>query len=235
MSYTSNFGLAVAQMTVHPDPGDVATLKDSGRQIRQLMREAHRSGARLIQFPEGATCSPHKAVMSVHGPEKLGPADWGRANKITSMYTPGSAPVTFDVDGLRFGCALGMEATYPEVFLEYERLDVDCVPVSTHGPGIEINNGPFALQARAHAAANSYWVSYSGTAQDAVNAPSGVISPDGEWLDRCPRETTPAVVVVDLDGSSENLARPWRRNARTGIYDPHLLPGDPQSLNRAAF
>lgn len=62
--------------------------------------------------------------------------------KVSHMYTPGSAPVTFTVDGVRFGCALGMEAVFPEVFLEYERLDVDCVLFSTHGPGTAANKRP---------------------------------------------------------------------------------------------
>jgi predicted amidohydrolase len=155
------------------------------------------------------------------------------STKITHMYTPGSAPVTFEVDGMRFGCALGMEATFPEVFAEYERLDVDVVLFSTHGPGTPANNGPFALQARAHAAGNSYWVSYAGTAQDAVNAPSGVVSADGEWAARCPRDATPAIAVVDLDDGAGNPARPWRRTARSGIYDPYLPTGDPRSQDRA--
>jgi predicted amidohydrolase len=37
------------------------------------------------------------------------------------MYTPGSGPVTFEVDGLRFGCALGIEVHFPKVLAEYER------------------------------------------------------------------------------------------------------------------
>ena len=53
--------------------------------------------------------------------------------KISFMYSPGKIPVTFEVDGVRFGCALGMEAHYPEIFIEYERLDVDCVLFSTTG------------------------------------------------------------------------------------------------------
>jgi hypothetical protein len=39
--------------------------------------------------------------------------------------------VTFDIDGLRFGLLLGMEVHFPELFIEYERLDVDCVLFST--------------------------------------------------------------------------------------------------------
>jgi predicted amidohydrolase len=155
--------------------------------------------------------------------------------KVSFMYTPGSTPVTFEVDGVRFGCALGMESHFPEVFLEYERLDVDCVLFSTAGPGTPINNGIFAMEAQAHAATNSYWVSYAGTAQDAANARSGLISPDGEWSARCPRDGTPSLVVVDLDDSSENFARPWRRTARGGIYDPHLIRDDPRSDDRATF
>jgi predicted amidohydrolase len=155
--------------------------------------------------------------------------------KVTHMYTPGSAPVTFTVDGVRFGCALGMEATYPEVFLEYERLDVVCVLFSTHGPGTPLNNGPFALQAQALAAANSYWVSYAGTAQDAPNAPSGVIAPTGDWLTRCPSEPVDAVATTNLDLAAENHARPWRRVARSGLYAQYQAADDPRSLDRGGI
>ncbi|MEU8814797.1 carbon-nitrogen hydrolase family protein [Actinoplanes sp. NPDC048796] len=153
--------------------------------------------------------------------------------KVSHMYTPGSEPITFIVDGARFGCALGMEATYPEIFSEYERLDVDCVLFSTHGPGAGVNNGPFALQAQALAAANSYWVSYAGTAQDAPNAPSGIVTPSGDWLTRCPATSEPSLVTADLDLTAENQARPWRRAARSGLYTQYQAPADPRSLNRA--
>lgn len=53
--------------------------------------------------------------------------------KVSYMYTPGTSPITFDVDGVRFGCALGMESVYPELFLDYERADVHCVLLDT-GP-----------------------------------------------------------------------------------------------------
>jgi predicted amidohydrolase len=247
--------LSVAQLNVQPDPGDTAALRDSGGQIRRLMRDAHEAGARLLHLPEGALTCPDKKIMSATGPESGGPANWDRADwttlakelraitdlagelrlwtvigsihaltpphrphlslyvvsdngtiatrydermlsntKVSHMYTPGSAPVTFTVDNVRFGCAMGMEAAFPEVFLEYERLDVDCVLFSTHGPGTPANNGPFALQSQALAAANSYWVSYAGTAQDAPNAPSGVITPTPE------ASTEPASDLVNVAG-----------------------------------
>jgi predicted amidohydrolase len=296
MPKTTSLRLSVAQLTTHPDPGDTAALRESGEQIRGLMRAAHAAGARLLHLPEGALTCPDKKVMSSTGPDTIGPADWDRADwttladelraitvlagelrlwtvlgslhpltpprrphlslyviagegagaiatrydermlsntKVSHMYTPGSAPVTFAVDGVRFGCALGMEAAFPEVFLEYERLEVDCVLFSTHGPGTPVNNGPFALQSQALAAANSYWVSYAGTTQDAPNAPSGVITPNGDWITRCPPEPMAAIATTDLDLTAENYARPWRRVARSGLYARYQAPDDPRSLDRA--
>jgi predicted amidohydrolase len=294
MPENTTLRMSVAQLTVQPDPGDTAALRESGGRIRALMREAREAGARLLHLPEGALTCPGKRIMSATGPENIGSADWDRADwttlaeelhaiaglagelrlwtvvgsvhsltpprrphlslyvisdegavvtrydermlsntKISHMYTPGSAPVTFAVDGVRFGCAMGMEATFPEVFLEYERLDVDCVLFSTHGPGTPVNNGPFALQAQALAAANSYWVSYAGTAQDAPNAPSGIISPNGDWLSRCRPEPVSTITTADLNLIAENHARPWRRVARSGLYAQYQAPDDPRSLDRA--
>jgi predicted amidohydrolase len=287
--------LAVAQTIVRENPGDSSELRASGRDIRRLMREARSAGARMVHFPEGATCFPHKRIMSVDGPEKVGPADWNRVEwdvlraelaatarlagelglwtvlgavhrltpphrphnslyvlsdegrvatrydermlsntKITYMYSPGTAPVTFEVDGMRFGLALGIETQFPELFLEYERLDVDCVLFSTAGPGTPVHHGVFATEAQAHAATNSYWVSYAAPAQDSINAPSGVASPTGEWLARCPTDGTPALAIVDL-ADTGNPARPWRRTARGGIYDQHVVHDDPRSTDRSAF
>ena len=31
-----------------------------------------------MHFPEGATCSPKKRIMSVRGPEQISPSDWRR-------------------------------------------------------------------------------------------------------------------------------------------------------------
>jgi hypothetical protein len=65
--------LAVAQTLVREDPRDVDALRESGREVRALMREASTQGARML---------------------------W----------------TVIAVDGVRFGCRLGMEIHYPEVF-----------------------------------------------------------------------------------------------------------------------
>jgi hypothetical protein len=72
--------LAVAQTTVPDDPADAGALRESGAQIRSLMRDAHASGATLAQFPEGAVVYPGKRVVSSAGPAVLAEADWTRAD-----------------------------------------------------------------------------------------------------------------------------------------------------------
>ena len=54
--------LAVAQSAAPPDPRDTAALRAAGAELRALMREARAGGARLVHFPEGATCCPAKRV-----------------------------------------------------------------------------------------------------------------------------------------------------------------------------
>ncbi|MFJ8982752.1 carbon-nitrogen hydrolase family protein [Streptomyces sp. NPDC102282] len=278
--------LAVAQTPVRDDPRDVEALRNSGRQVRALMREASAQGARIVHFPEGAICFPNKRVMSVHGPDAVGPAEWDRCQwpvfqselaaiaklarelrlwtviasvhrltepnrphnslyvvsdrgevvtrydermmsktKVSYMYSPGVSPVTFEVDSVRFGCLLGMEIHYPELFAEYEKLDVDCVLFSTTG----ISPGAVAAQAQGHAAANSYWVSVSVPTQHSATAPSGVVAPNGDWSERCPADGSPSVAVVNLDDNSEaaveavTYARPWRRESRAGVYAGHQV------------
>jgi predicted amidohydrolase len=293
--------LATAQVVVREDPGDSGQLRQSGRDVRELMRQASQAGARIIHFPEGASCSPHKRIMSAAGPAEVGPADWNRADwpalreelaatarlagelrlwtvlgsvhpltpphrphnslyvlsdqgelvtryderllsntKLSFMYTPGAEPVTFTVDGLRLGCALGMEVHFPEVFAEYERLDVDGILFSTGAGQTPEGTAAFATEAQAHAATNSLWVSFAMSAQHSAAAPSGIIAPDGRWAARCPADGQPALAIADIDNRPESIsiavtkARPWRRQARAGVYDAHLVT-DNRSDDRGAF
>ncbi len=144
--------------------------------------------------------------------------------KFSYMYTPGTSPVTFDVDGVRFGCALGMESAYPELFGDYERAGVHCVLLSTQGPGAS-----FALQAQGHASSNSYWISYATCAADAHLAPSGIVGPDGAWSARCAAAAAAAVAIAGIGREHENLARSWRRTARGDLYATAAASEDPRT------
>jgi hypothetical protein len=102
----------------------------------------------------------------------------------------------------------------------------------------------FATEAQAHAATNSLWVSFAMSAamsaQYSAAAPAGIIAPDGSWAARCPGDGHPAVAIADIDNRPESIdiavtkARPWRRLARAGVYDAHLVTDD-RSDDRGAF
>lgn len=264
--------IAVAQTSIFNDPRDACALRASGTELRALMLEAQKLGARLIHFPEGAMCSPNKRIMSERGPRDIGPSDWnlcdwntlhqeleatrklarklklwtvlGSVHQLTPphrphnslyvisdngklaaryderllshtkssyMYSPGQHPVTFQVGGIRFGCSMGMEVHYPEIFSEYERHDVDCVLFSTTG---ETPSAAFAAEALGHAAMNGYWVSFAAHAPNSVIAPSGIAGTDGQWATQCPPTGKTAIAVTTITAHPASLARDWRRKVR---------------------
>jgi predicted amidohydrolase len=135
----------------------------------------------------------------------------------TRLYSPGSEPVVFEVDGLRVGCALCIEANFPELFAQYEALDVDVVLLS-----VMVDDPARAVVAQAYGTLFNYWIGYSVPAQFGSTAPAGIIGPGGRWLARCPAEDRPALAVIELDLDAADrdiaiglrLARPWRRLAR---------------------
>ncbi|MGP3921084.1 carbon-nitrogen hydrolase family protein [Nonomuraea sp. 10N515B] len=158
--------------------------------------------------------------------------------EISFMYSPGSSPIVFEIDGIRFGCALCIEAEFPEVFAEYERLNVHCVLLS-----VMVDDAARAVVAQAYGRLYGYWLGYSIPAQFSATVPSGIVAPGGRWLARCPGDGRPALAVADLDldatdediDVSVRLARPWRRLARAGLYDDRMVLRDPRSETRTAF
>lgn len=158
--------------------------------------------------------------------------------EVSYMYSPGADPVVFEIDGFRFGTALCIEAEFPEVFAEYERLNVDCVLLS-----VMVDDAARALVAQAYGRLYGYWVGYSLPAQFSATVPAGIVAPGGRWLARCPGDNRPALAVADLDldaggadiDMSLRLARPWRRTARAGLYDDRMAVGDPRSEIRTVF
>lgn len=160
--------------------------------------------------------------------------------KATWMYSPGRAPVVVRVDGWRFGLALGLESHFPEVFAEYERLDVDGVLFSSTGDG-DHRADAFAVECAGHAATNGLWVSFAVPPQQDPAAASGVLAPGGRWLARCAPGRD--VVVRDLTAAGPDLdpdvetavtrARPWRRRVRESGHGE--LVDDVRSRERAGF
>jgi len=158
--------------------------------------------------------------------------------EVSFLYCPGREPLVFEVDGIRFGCALCIEANFPQVFAEYERLDVDCVLLS-----VMVDDALRARVAQAYGTLYSYWLGYSVPAQFSATAPAGIVGPGGRWLSCCPAHGHPALAIadIDLDSQDEDIdiairyARPWRRSARAGLYHERIPVGDPRSDTHTAF
>nr|WP_238362181.1 carbon-nitrogen hydrolase family protein [Actinopolymorpha pittospori] len=134
------------------------------------------------------------------------------------MYAAGDHTTIFSVDGMRFGCALCIEARLPEVFVEYESLGADCVLLASYsdGPAAESLDDRRPL---AHALLTDMWIAFAvpGTAPESVT--SGVAAPD-RWLARGRADGTPQVVFADLDPDDRAVhagydrGRPWRARHR---------------------
>ena len=89
-----------------------------------------------------------------------------------------------------------METHFPEVFAEYERLGRRLRAVLHARRRAPRSNAARWRPRPGHAAANSYWVSYSVTAADAANAPAGIATRTASGA-RCPAEAVPALAVAD--------------------------------------
>lgn len=182
---------------------------------------------------------PHNSLYVISDEGRLvGRYDerWCSHTEITDWYAPGFAPLTFDVGGFRFGAVLCLEVNFPELFIEYRELAVDCVLFSSFS-----EDPVFDVLARAHAASHNYWVSVSVPAQCSAAMSAGIIGPHGFWLDRCPADGTAGLSCVDLDRTEPRLdvalnkGRPWRELARAGqIYEARRVT-DARSTERTRF
>ena len=182
---------------------------------------------------------PHNSlyVISDAG-ELVGRYDKRRLShaEINGFYTPGFGPLVFEVDGWRFGCVICIETVFPDLFAEYERLDVDAVLLSMYYNLPERN-----LMAQAHASINSYWISFANSADCGAVSPSAVYGPDGLPLAICEGNGSPTLICTVLDPAAPEFdipltkARPWRRSASSGeIYEQRRVD-DERSRDQTQF
>ena len=139
--------------------------------------------------------------------------------EITQWYRAGAAPVVIEIKGRKIGFLLCIEIQFPELFMAYERLDVDAVLLSSHS-----DTPMFGVQAQGHAACNNFWVSFSVPANLSHALSSRIIGPDGSIVASCKNGATDMSIASinprdprwDIPCSK---ARPWRQRARQGdIY-----------------
>lgn len=156
--------------------------------------------------------------------------------EITDWYTPGNGPITFELDGFRFGLAICIECQFPEVFSQYEALGVDAVLFASYGiPDY------FQIALRAHAGLNCIWIVGATPAQKAPDGPAGIIGPDGRVIAHCPLSAEAGFVATVLDRANPaydialNKARPWRAKARQGDIYRERMVDEARSRDRTRY
>ena len=171
----------------------------------------------IHQLPEGR---PHNSMYVVSDQGKVVTRYDERTlstTKATWMYTRGTRPVTFEVDGFRFGLALGLDVLFPELFTEYDQLGADGVLVS-YATNRVSHHEHVAVQARGCAVNNTCWISFAVSANPDGGLASGVVDPRGEWVAQAPADGSPAVTVTDLHHSDiTQVGREFRRRTRERI------------------
>lgn len=156
------------------------------------------------------------------------------ATEVNRFYTPGSEPIVFDVDGFRFGCIICVEINFPQLFMEYDQLGVDCLLLSAY-PIDEI----FYTKALAHAAIHNYWIALSVPSECVNLMQSGLIAPNGSPLKHMTTDEGLVIDCMDKDDPSLdialNKARPWRSSVTSDKKYQTRHINDPRSVDRTCL
>jgi len=148
----------------------------------------------------------------------------------TRFFTQGAEPITFDVDGIKFGCLICVEINFPTLLIEYEKLGIDCLLLSSY-PVDRI----FYTKTRAYAAIHNFWIGLSVPTECRHLMKSGFIGPDGQAIAEV--EAAQGVVYANLDMAAPQYvialkrARPWRASA-IDEFDKRGLVSDKRSTDR---
>lgn len=142
--------------------------------------------------------------------------------EITYMYTPGNDAVMFELDGFRVGMVICVETLFPDFFVDYADGGADLVLISSAGGGI------FGQLAAGYAAINGITVALSIPPDTENRSLSGVCGPNG-WLAQLP-DGKPGMTIANVPKRSPDAT--FHFKARHGLYDAHLDPDEPRSLNR---
>lgn len=155
-------------------------------------------------------------------------------NEVAQFYTAGYDPVVFEVDGYRFGCVICVEINFPELFIEYRQLGIDCLMFSAYPVDAILDT-----KARAYAAIHNFWVSLATPVETAPFIKSALIGPDGEYVNQIKGDQ--GLVFAELDCNDPkfdiplNKAKPWRASVATDPRYKTRQMNDPRSVNRACL
>ena len=153
--------------------------------------------------------------------------------EVTKYYTPGCEPIVFEVDGYRFGCVICVEINFPELFIEYAKLGVECLLFSAYPV-----DAIFDTKARAYASIHNFWVGLSTPVETSSFIKSALIGPDGEYIRQLAGDRGVIIAPLDRDAAefdiALNKARPWRASVSTDPRYKTRQLNDPRSVDRTA-
>jgi predicted amidohydrolase len=165
-------------------------------------------------------------------------------NEVNGWYTPGFEPCVFEAHGVKFGCAICLDASFPEIFDEYRRLGVHCVLISAFDTGgatrVPASDDHWPTLARAHAIGHTYWVSLVTPSNKVQGGPTQFIDPCGGVVAKGRRHRRDVVLgEIDLGPGglwhSIEWGRNWRSKAREGCtYRTHASTS-PRTADKASF
>jgi len=93
-------------------------------------------------------------VMLVSSPDGEILAEYAKVHLFTpggedKAFSPGTSPVTFEYQGLTFGCAICFDLRFPEVFRDYLQKKVDCVIIQAAWLAARVSDWELLIRARA--------------------------------------------------------------------------------------
>lgn len=153
--------------------------------------------------------------------------------EMTRFYTAGTEAITFEIDGITFGCLICVEINFPPLFIEYEKLGIDCLLLSSY-PIDRV----FYTKTLALAAIHNYWIALSVPSECMELMKSGLVAPNGQCAAEV--EADQGVVIANLDVSDPQYeialkrARPWRASALND-FKKRQPSTDPRSTNRSSY
>jgi deaminated glutathione amidase len=152
-----------------------------------------------------------------------------------TYFSPGDHFVTFKVNGVNCGLLICYDIRFPELYLQYRKLNTDVVFQSFYNArqkkgGIH----PIIMHIIAQAmAANNYFYMSLTNSSSVESWPCYFITPDGLIKNKL-TENEPGILISDMDISQQyyDAAKPYRMDAINGKLNSGQCVTDPKSVDR---
>ncbi|MDA0653040.1 MAG: carbon-nitrogen hydrolase family protein [Proteobacteria bacterium] len=145
-------------------------------------------------------------------------------------YTPGIAPVMFELKGVPCGVAICLESSFPDIFMDYANVGVDLLFLSTYwagGQGDSIHTHTIPQTIQGYAFTTNLFISVSNASSPVQAFPSFWVRRSGRSDERCRRNVTGMILSTIMDEPEKDelygFIREFRKGCKDGsFYEKHL-------------